>query len=245
MRTAGIIGGMGPGTTADFYRDINEISEKAGYDTRPELLIWNIPLDYEVEQELLVHQRGIEKYLPPIVRGAQKLEKAGSDFLVVPCNTVHELYDQFSSEVEIPFLHIVNETVSELQRRDIGSVALLATGQTIKSGLYQNFLEKAGIDCTVPEDRDQKHLNSLVADLVTAEGVTENEYEEQRWLNRLIDDYTKKIGSVVLGCTDFHIMLKERDHDRVIDSMQVLAHATVTNIYAKEHEGFFKAESNT
>lgn len=231
MRAAGIIGGMGPKTTADFYQDINEFSEEAGYDTRPELLVWNIPLNYQIEQELLIHQQGIENYLPLLVRGAQKLEQAGSDFLVVPCNTVHELYDQFSSEVEVPFLHIVNETVKELQRRDIGSVALIATGQTVESNLYQGFLEKAMIDCVVPETSDQERLNNIVANLVTAEGTKDSNSEDQQWLNHLVEDYVKGVGSVVLGCTDFHILLQETDPDYVIDSMQALARATVANIY--------------
>lgn len=231
MKTAGIIGGMGPGTTADFYKDINGLSELHEREDRPELFVWNVPLNYGVEQELLVSQTGLEKYLPHLVDGAQKLEKAGADFLVIPCNTVHELYDQFSDKVEIPFLHIVDQTVQELQRRDIGEIALLATGQTIGSNLYQGFLDKAGINCVVPAEEDQDRLNALVANLVTAEGAASNNNAEADWINRLVDGYVANVGTVVLGCTDFHIVLEQKDPDAVIDSMHTLAVATEAKIY--------------
>ena len=232
MKTAGIIGGMGPGTTADFYKEINGLSEQYGYDSRPELLIWNIPLNYQVEQELLVHQQGLDKYLPHLIDGARKLERAGADFLVIPCNTVHELFDQFSGSVDVPFLHIVGETVDELKKRDVGSVALLATGQTIGSDLYQGFLRSSGIDCIVPGGVDQARLNNIVADLVTSEGAAAKHFgAEQGWLNLMVESYASSVGTVVLGCTDFHIMLEDPDPDVVIDSMHILAEATVNNIY--------------
>lgn len=233
MKVAGIIGGMGPGTTADFYKDINALAEAQGREERPELFIWNVPLNYAVEQELLTKQQGLEKYLPHLVNGAQKLEQAGADFIAVPCNTVHELYDRFSTEVEVPVLHIVSETVSELKRRDIGSIALLATSQTINSKLYQGFLEGADIDCVVPSDVEQKRLDDIVSNLVTAEGAAGGLGEERRWLNSLVRDYSSEIGMVVLGCTDFHIMLEEPDTNHVVDSMHVLAEATTQKIYSE------------
>lgn len=236
MKTAGIIGGMGPGTTADFYKDINALSEEQGRNTRPELLIWNVPLDYSVEQELLTQQTGLEKYLPHLIDGAQKLEKAGSDFLVIPCNTVHELFDQFSDQVDIPFLHIVEETVGVLKSRGIGGVALLATGQTIGSNLYQDYLSVAGIECVVPNDQDQDRLNSIVARLVTAEGAEAGQSggEDRAWLNGLVESFVADLGTVVLGCTDFHILLDKPDPDTVIDSMHTLAVATVERIYSSD-----------
>jgi aspartate racemase len=232
MKIAGVIGGMGPGTSADFYKDVNALAEQQGRETRPELFLWNVPLNYAVEQELLTHQRGIEKYTPHLIDGAKKLERAGADFIAVPCNTVHELYDQFSAEVEIPVLHIVGEIVNHLKGRDIGSVALLATGQTIGSKLYQNFLDEAGIDYEIPSETDQTRLDNIVAGLVTAEGAaTSGTGSENAWLNAMVDDYASRTGAVVLGCTDFHIMLNNPDPEKIVDSMHILAEATVANIY--------------
>lgn len=222
---------MGPGTTADFYKDINALAEAQGRSHRPSVLIDNVPLEYAVEQELLTNQSGLEMYTPYLVDSAQRLERSGSDFIAVPCNTVHELYDDFSDAVGIPVLHIVGETVGELQRRGVGSIALLATGQTINSKLYQGFLEEAEIECVVPDEGTQDRLNHIVANLVTATGAAAGEQSEDgRWLNGLVDNYISEIGTVVLGCTDFHIA-QHGQTDAVIDSMHVLAEATVAKIY--------------
>jgi aspartate racemase len=232
IKTAGIIGGMGPGTTADFYKDINAIAEDRNLPTRPGLFIWNVPLEYAIEQDLLQNQEGLEKYLPYLVEAAQRLEAAGCDFLVVPCNTVHELYDQFSSEVRIPILHIVNETVKALEKQSIGQVALLATEQTIGSRLYQEPLDRSGIDWVIPSNTDQKRLNDIVSRLVTASGAdsAQGETSDKKWLNGLVDGYVRDIGSVVLGCTDFHILLDRTERPEIVDSMHTLAIATVDHM---------------
>lgn len=232
MKIAGIIGGMGPNTSADFYKDVNTLAEQQGRSTRPSLLLWNTPLNYSVEQKMLKDRSGIEEYLPYLIAGAKRLEQAGSDFIAVPCNTVHELYDQFSTRVNIPVLHIVEETVNRLKDRNISSIALLATGQTISSKLYQRFLDEAGIDYCIPNEDDQNRLDHIVANLVTAAGaeigLASTEYT---WLNSTVDTYTSLVEAVVLGCTDFHIMLDDSDPEVVVDSMHSLAQSTVDMIY--------------
>lgn len=233
MKVAGIMGGMGPGTTADFYREVNTLAEQQGREDRPELLILNVPLNYQVEQTLLTEQQGLEKYTPYLVDAAKKLEAAGSDFIAVPCNTVHELYSEFSSAVNVPVLHIVQETAARLQSQEVDEVALLATGQTIGSRLYQGVLTDAGIGYRIPGDSDQERLNTIVATLVTGEGAAEGQANpEAEWLNELVDGYVADVGAVVLGCTDFHIMLEDPDA-MVIDSTQVLAEAVVEKIYGE------------
>jgi len=232
MKLAGVIGGMGPGTTADFYRDINRLAEEQGREVRPELLVWNIPLRYSIEQRLLREQKGLEEYLPLIIHGAQKLERAGADFLTIPCNTVHELYPRFKDSVDIPFLHIVETTAQRLKDTGVTETELLATGETVGSCLYQKVLGNAGITCLTPELDDQKRLDTIVADLVTADGSARGgEREARDWINNLVDTYEQRVGTVVLGCTDFHIMLGERNPATVLDSMGILAEATTQAIY--------------
>lgn len=233
MKTAGILGGMGPGTTADFYLDVNRLAEGRGEAERPEMVILNVPLNYQIEQELLTNETGLEKYLPYLIASARKLEKAGSDFLAIPCNTVHELYDQVAESVDVPILHIVDETVKSLKRNNTASAAVLATGQTVSSGMYQDFMDQAGIECLIPDAEDQNRLNILVSKLVTAEGLEgEALGEEAVWVRRRVNEYLSGVGTVILGCTDFHIVLPDYDASKVVDSMQILAEATVDRIYS-------------
>lgn len=223
MKTAGIIGGLGPATTADFYLEINAMAEATNQANRPPCLIWNVPLDYELEHNLLVAGEGIEDYAPYLRSAAHMLEAAGADFLVVPCNTVHELYDDFSSAVDIPVLHIVGETAQHLRAESVGTVALLATGQTVGSRLYQDVLTDFDIACVTPDSDRQTRLNEVIARLVANHRLT----QDADFVNGLVEEYmdTVGVGAVVLGCTDFHILLNS-DTEGVVDSMHVLAQAT-------------------
>lgn len=72
MKIPGIIGGLGPETTADFYLKINHMAEEAMIENRPACLVWNIPLPYALERRLLLPQTGLEKYIP-YLRSAAKL----------------------------------------------------------------------------------------------------------------------------------------------------------------------------
>lgn len=236
MKTAGIIGGMGPGTTADFYTDINRMSVEQGRPKRPSLLIHNVPLNYEVEDTMLRTQVGLEMYVPLLIESAQRLERGGADFLVVPCNTVHELYDEFAGSVDIPTLHIIDETSERLSANSIGNVALLATGQTINSLMYQDSLEGLGINFTVPNPEIQARLDKIVAGFVgfeSANGAVEGGQSDSEWIHNLVLDYVDNIGAVVLGCTDFHALVADVvDGTTVVDSMHTLAEATVKKIYS-------------
>lgn len=234
MRMAGVIGGMGPGTTAEFYTQVNKIAENAGVTERPELMLWNIPLNYALENRLLTTQEGLEEYLPTLLSGAKKLERAGSDFLVMPCNTVHGLYDQVTPNIKIPFLHIIDETVKYLQAAGVTETALFATEETVCSGMYQGFLEQAGIACVLPDEATQKHLNSMVSRLVKADGAELNKKGagDSLWFTKLATSTANEIGSAILGCTDLQLALLEKGNPAITDSMYVLAEATVKNIYS-------------
>ena len=223
MKIPGIIGGLGPETTADFYLKINHMAEEAGVDTRPACLVWNIPLPYELERKLLLTQAGLEEYIPYLRSAAKILEAAGADFLAVPCNTVHEVYEDYSSAVEIPVLHIVDETVDDLESNRINDVALLATGQTISGGMYQKKLKDRGINYVIPGKEDQQAINQIVSRLVGSE---KNE-EDSEWIHSFIEHRVRGVGAILLACTDLHILASEADVGiKVVDSMKILARAT-------------------
>ncbi len=227
MQVAGILGGLGPETTANFYSRVNTHVEESGAHQRPPMLIWNVAIEYATEQKLLTEGVGLEDYVPFLVDGIRRLEAGGADFLVVPCNTVHDLYDEMSRETGLEMLHIVGETTSELRSRDVKSIALFATGATIKSRLYQGFMEAQGIRCTVPDEETQHQINATVAELVQG-GQTDDRKE---WFGELLQDHLKAAGAVVLGCTDLHILVDSTD-ENVVDSMDVLATSTAHRILA-------------
>lgn len=233
MKMAGIIGGMGPGTSADFYKEVNKIAEDRGETDRPELMLWNIPLNYDVEKRLLRTQQGLEQYLPILIMGAQKLEKAGADFLAMPCNTVHILYDKVVPHTTIPFLHIIDETAKHLKNNGFSRTGLFATSESLQGGLYQSILSASGIDYVLPLPSEQERIDIMVSELVTDEGADFHSRgsNESMWFTDLVTSSARRTGSAILGCTDLQIALHDKTHPSVFDSMKILAESTVDTIY--------------
>lgn len=109
MKTIGIIGGLGPETTSEFYLDLVFSCAKKDKTARPGIIISSVPLPYQIEEDLILRSEGMERYIPFLTAEAQRLEKAGADFLVMPCNSLHVFIKQIRDSVNIPVLSIVEE----------------------------------------------------------------------------------------------------------------------------------------
>ena len=148
MKTVGIIGGLGPETTSEFYLDIIFSCYKKTKEARPGIIIASVPLPYQIEEDLITKNIGSERYIPFLVNEAKRLEKAGADFLVMPCNSLHVFIKEIRNAVDIPVLSIVEETVKFLKKNNLN----LVTGQQKnrdREDLIQiiNDFEKKDVDC--------------------------------------------------------------------------------------------------
>ena len=142
MKTVGIIGGFGPETTAAFQLAIVELFRAKNCKTRPPILMWNTPIPINIEDELVLHAKKLQNFLPFLIDSARKLENAGADFLVLPCNTLHLHAEEIINNIHIPMLHIVEETAKELRRKKIKNVGILANQTSIN-----NLLLNKNFDC--------------------------------------------------------------------------------------------------
>ena len=111
MKTIGIIGGLGPETTAEFYLDIVFSCQNLSKQSRPGILISSVPLPYQIEEDLITKNIGAERYIPFLVQEAKRLENSRADFIVMPCNSLHLFIQNIRDSVKIPVLSIVEETV--------------------------------------------------------------------------------------------------------------------------------------
>lgn len=229
MKTAGIIGGLGPETTSKFYLEVVfECFEKDKIN-RPPMLIWNVPLPYQVEEEFITKAEGEEKYLPYLIDAAQGLEKGGADFIVMPCNSVHILIDEVRKAVNIPVLSIIEETVNYLKDNNIAEIGVLATSATIRKRLYEDKLQKNKIKVVNPEESDQEQMGEVINNLVHSRHSNGDKEKLLEITKRLVD---KGARTVLLACTDLQIITPEIDNAEVVDTMDILVHATVREILA-------------
>jgi aspartate racemase len=230
MRTVGIIGGLGPETTSKFYLEVVFSCFEKDKVNRPPMLIWNIPLPYCIEEKFIMQAEGEAEYLPFLIDAAKRLEKGGADFIVIPCNSVHVLIDEVRKSVNIPILSIVEETVRHLVENDVREVGLLATSATIRKQLYEEKLLEKGIVVNVPADSDQNKMGQIINNLVHSR---QDEIDKQELLSITRKMIHEGNRTILLACTDLQLITPTVQGIKIIDTMNILVHATVREILTK------------
>lgn len=227
MKTVGIIGGLGPETTAKFYLEILRSCLEKNQEARPPILIWSVPILYKLEEEILTRAEGEEKVIPFLLEAGRRLQKGGANFLVMPCNTLHIFIDEIRKSVDIPVLSIIDETVEFLKGENIGEVGILATASTLKRKLYQSRLEENGIKMLAPDSASQAQLGEIISRLV----INKYDLNDTKRLIEMIDSFSEKgVKTAILACTDLQLLSLQHPRVTIYDTMQILADSTVREI---------------
>lgn len=227
MKTVGIIGGLGPETTSEFYLDIVFSCQKKDKTARPAIIISSVPLPYQIEEDAIAKNIGIERILPFLTKEAERLEKAGADFIVMPCNSLHIFIKEIRKTVSVPVLSIVEETVKFLEKNNLKKVGIVSTSATIKNKLYENAFAENNIGYVAPDEFQQAKMGKFILNLVT--GQQKNKDREE--LISIINDFgDKDVDCVILACTDLQLLIPQHPTIKIFDTMKIFADATVENI---------------
>ncbi len=160
--TAGILGGMGPQAAIDFQQRIIRHTRALDDSDHIHCLVDNNPaIPSRISH--IIDKTG-EDPSPVIIDMAQRLEKWGADFIVIPCNTAHYYYDSIQKSVSIPVLNILDLVVDEvLSLKPPGSmVGILGSTAIIRTGLYDDRFREKGIQTVYPDSGVQNVLFDLI-----------------------------------------------------------------------------------
>ena len=227
MKTVGIIGGLGPETTSEFYLDLVFSCQKKDKNHRPPIIISSVPMPYKIEEEVISKSTSFEKIPFFLINEAKRLEKAGANFIVMPCNSLHIFINEIRDSVKIPVLSIVEETVNFLEKNKFKNVGIVSTSATIKNKLYENAFEEKNIKYEKPDDFQQAKMGKIILNLVT--GMQKNKDREE--IINIISDFEKKnVDCVVLACTDLQLLIPKIPSLKIFDTMKIFADATVKRI---------------
>lgn len=228
MKTLGILGGVGPETTSKIYHSIINLFKKNQMDKYPAILIYNLPFPFAIEEEAIVQGKNSEKMIPYLVEGAKILEKAGADFGILPCNTLHKYIGEIRDSVKIPFLSILDETVIKLKATGIKTIGILATETTVKDELYNNILKENGINYLYPTREEQNIINKIILELLNAK---KDKLQEEE-IKTICSSLQKKgAQAILLACTDLQIIVSIiHSSIPVIDSTEILINASMREL---------------
>jgi aspartate racemase len=224
MKSVGVIGGLGPETTAEFYLQVVFGCQKQDATQRPSIVIASVPLPFEIERDLIESNMGTERYIPFLVGEAQRLEKAGVDFLVMPCNSLHVFIEEIRQSVSIPVLSIVEETVKYMKQNDFGNVGLISTSATVANNVYESQLHKEGIDFVTPDDLQRAQMDKIIQRLINGQHLNQ---DRELILEVVKTLSARSVDCVALACTDLQLLLPSSSDVPIFDTMKVLAESTI------------------
>lgn len=220
-KTVGIIGGMGPGATSLLFQKIIEYTDAATDAEHIHILIDNRPSIPDRTAAILRGENTPAKY---ICESGKQLEAMGAELIAIPCNTSHYYYPYITSQLNVPVVHMLEETAKECQKLGMQTVGVLATTGTKQTGIYEKALKKHGIQAIYPEEAGQKLLMSVIYDYVKAgKPVDSSIFQEE-----LYEMHHKGVEAFILGCTELPMVFHDGDLGmNFIDSLDVLAKRTV------------------
>jgi aspartate racemase len=211
----GIIGGMSPESTVEYYQYITRTYvERYGDYAYPEVLIYSVSfqpyVDWPAQDRWDLVAQGLSE-------AARRLEAAGAEVLVIATNTMHLVVDQVRASVAVPvlsLLDVVADAILARERRADGrhpTVGLLGTRFTMEKGFYQDALARRGIAVLVPDEQGRAYVNEVIYNELVAGQIRE---QSRAGFVALIDELARRgAEGVILGCTEIPLLVREVDVD--------------------------------
>ena len=222
MKTIGLLGGMSWESSLEYYKLINEQTNKIlGSQNNAKSVM--VTVNFE-EIEKLQHQNKWNEASSILIRACQDLQNANADFIVICTNTMHKLLPQIKEHINIPFLHIAQATANEIIKQNIKNILLLGTKFTMSEDFYKDVLINQNINVIVPDEKDMDLIHNIIYNELCL-GVVKNK-SKQIYLD--IINKVNNIDGVILGCTEIGMLIQQDDLDiKVFDTTRIHAQSAV------------------
>lgn len=194
--------------------------------------------------EITMHTYSLAEYMPGIESGdwqrvaelmlgsADKLAKAGADFLICPDNTIHQAFSFVEAQSPLPWLHIAEVVAEEADGRGFKRIGLTGTRWLVESEVYPEKLAARGLEYLRPDADERMEITRIIMDELVR-GVFKP--EAVAVFQRVIG-HMKQAGcdAVVLGCTEIPLIMNDRNSPLpTLDSTRLLARAALRRAVAE------------
>ncbi len=208
MKKCGIIGGIGPEATVEYYRGIIEGYRGVITDgSYPEVVIHSIDMTRMIGYIQSGDRTSLIGYISSAV---DSLKKSGADFAVLSSNTPHIAFDEIEKVAPLPMISIVKETAGESERKGLKRCGLLGTAFTMKNDFYKRVFADKNIEVISPDSDSQDLIHNIIfSELVFGKVTDESREKFMEIIKNMITQ--DKIDSLILGCTELPLILKETE----------------------------------
>ncbi|MEG0292129.1 MAG: amino acid racemase [Anaerovoracaceae bacterium] len=223
-KVLGVIGGMGPMATDMFYKMITQNTKVKCDQEHINMIILSHATMPDRTKALKDGETDL--VLEKLMNDAKFLKNSGADFVVIPCNTAHAIFAEPAKANDIPFINMIEETANKAAAMvgKGGKVGVMATDGTIEIGLYQNALNKLGIEAvTLSKGHQSKVMKIIYEGIKMGEPVNHEDFQKAA-------EELKAQGCqlIILGCTELSVYkIEEGLGEFYLDAMECLVNKAI------------------
>src|SRR5690349_9285448 len=203
MTSVGLVGGLGPESTIDYYRRIIDGWRRHEPSTTPAIVIDSL----DPNRALSLAQTDVEAMFDYILVSVNRLAAAGVDFIAITANTPHLCYDELAAVSSRPMISIVEVCAEEARRRNIRRPLLLGTRFTMEAPFYADVCARFGIAVVAPNEEERRWLHQRYVDeLLKGDFRDDTRGRVESLIERLRD--REGTDAVILGGTELPLLLR-------------------------------------
>jgi len=223
MKHIGIVGCSAEGAALCYRTICQEGSQFLSEHDHPEVSMHTFSLARYME---ILNDQGWDFVGNLMAESANKLARAGAEFVVCPDNTIHQAFALAASLSTIPWLHIADGITQEALNRRYRRIAIFGTRWLMEGPVYRDSFAAVGIESHIPADADRERVNTIIFSELTK---SQLKPASRRFFSRLIDRMRDQgCDAVVLGCTEIPLLVSQDDSSLpVFDSTRMLARAAL------------------
>lgn len=240
----GVLGGMGSKASAYFYNLIVDLTEAQNDQDHVNAVYINCASMPDRTEAILSGEDTLLKKL--LIENVNILASLGVSHIAIPCNTSHFFWKEMQESVDIPIINMVQKTLDFIVEKDSGrkkflKVGLLATDGTVRTGVYEKYLDDSIMEMVYPSSEMQEIVMDVIYKGVKgSQGVTFNELEE------VLDELRgRDCDYIILGCTELSVISGRENDSYIVDALEVLAKEAILMSGKKLKENVFSEKKRS
>ncbi len=231
MKTLGVIGGIGPESTIEYYRHLISAHRARKPDgSYPSIVINSINMRTLLD---LIEADDRIKMVTFLVGEIQKMASAGAQVGLLTANTPHIVFDELRRQSPIPLVSIVEATCEAAKALGLNRIGLFGTRFTMQGDFYPRVFSAAQIELVVPQPDEQayiheRYMNELVKGAILA--------ETRRQLLAIVDRMKEqdRIAGLILGGTELPLILGDVTDQGIpfLDTTRIHVEAAIAQMWS-------------
>jgi aspartate racemase len=209
MKTIGMIGGMSWESTRLYYEILNrQVQRRLGGVHSVKALLYS----FDFGEMAKLQSTGRWDDATRLMCGAgETLARAGADFLIICCNTMHLMSDDVERAAGIPLLHIADPLGEKMKSDGVARAGLLGSCFTMEDDriIKKRLADKFGIETMVPEKADAAEVDRVIQEeFVRSRFLDSSRIRYREIMARLV---ARGAQGIILGCTEIPLLVQSED----------------------------------